>query len=102
MASKQLHCIRPIATYQTGNILSFRTRRTRAPLLDLNIGVPQGSILGSLLFLIYGNDIINFSNILSFVRFADDITEYVQHDSIYGAIQILNLELAISNRMVSF
>ena len=45
-------------------------------------------------FLIYINDIVNSSNILSFVLFADDTTVYVQHDSIDGAIQILNLELA--------
>ena len=30
---------------------------------------------------------------MSFVLFADDTTVYVQHDSIYGAIQILNSEL---------
>ena len=54
----------------------------------------EGSILGLLLFLKYINDIVNSSNILSFVLFTDDTTLYVQHDSIDSAIQILNSELA--------
>ena len=52
----------------------------------------MGSILRPLLFLIYINNIVNSSN-MSFVLFADDTTVYVQHDSIDGAIQILNSEL---------
>ena len=64
--------------------------QTHSTLLNLNKGVPQDSILGPLLFLSYINDIVNSSNILSFVLFVDDTTVYVQHDSINGAIQILN------------
>ena len=48
---------------------------------------------------LYINDIINSSHILSFVLIADDTTKYVQHDSIEGAIQILNSELDKSSRM---
>ena len=46
------------------------------------------------MFLIYINYIVNSSNILSFVLFADDTTVYFQHYSIDGVIQILNSELA--------
>jgi retron-type reverse transcriptase len=42
----------------------------------IQTGVPQGSILGPIQFLLYMNDIENCSKLLSFVLFADDTNTF--------------------------
>ena len=67
------------------NYLSKRVQYTHyenqdSDLLDIKIGIPQGSILGPLFFSIYINDLVNASKKLSCLMYADDTTIYFNQE----------------------
>ncbi len=47
---------------------------SKSDMLNLTTGVPQGSILGPLLFIIYMNVIAHSSKMFDFIIYADDTT----------------------------
>ena len=61
--------------------------------MTIKCGVPQGSVLGPLLFLICMNDISKSSNILSFILFEYDTNLFYSHNNADVLGKSMNQEL---------
>ena len=81
------------------NYLSNRTQyvnyggnnSSQLPILH---GIPQGSVLGPLRFILFLNDIVNLSGLAQFVLFADDANIFVSHINRSSLYQLSNTILS--------
>ena len=80
-------------SYLTNRYQYVSLGQTASELLSVSCGVPQGSVLGPLLFLIYINHFSNCSEILDFHLFADDANLFYKHKNLKVLESKVNNEL---------
>ena len=87
MYKLEYYSIRGVALNLLKSYLRNRTQYVEfnhktSEILNISCGVPQGSILGPLLFLLYVNDLPNISQSLCFLMYADDTNIFMSNKCI--------------------
>ena len=70
-----------IASYLSNRQQAVKINGQISQFKNIDIGVPQGSVLGPLLFLLYVNELPSISNLFSTCLFADDTTMIFESSS---------------------
>ena len=84
-----MNCIKTSASNLSNRKQRTKIKSTYSSLLEIIFGVPQGSILGPLLFNIFLIDLFFIIEDTEIASYADDNTPYVIADNIDGIIKSL-------------
>jgi hypothetical protein len=80
-------------SYFSNRLQFVQYNNTCSSYKTIQCGVPQSSILGPLLFLLYINDLGHVSNILELILFADDTNVFFSHNDFSSLTNIVNCEI---------
>lgn len=94
-------CLEWLKSYLSNRVQYVSITNANSCKLPITTGVPQGSILGPLLFIMYINDMSRTSNLMQCVHYADDTTMYFQCDNINDLYLIANEELVRIDQWLS-
>ena len=81
------------SSYLSGRTQYVTINNNKSKTLEIQCGVPQGSILGPLLFIIYVNDICNVSELLYNILYADDTSVLLEGKHLDVLVNTMNKEL---------
>lgn len=81
-------------SYLTGRSQYVSIGNIDSDITNISTGVPQGSVLGPILFLLYINDFHHCSNVLNFHLFADDANLFYSNKKLDVLESTLNNELS--------
>ena len=82
-----------ISSYLTNRMQRCKIGSSYSDWVDILIGVPQGSVLGPLLFNIFINDFFLFMEDVSVCNFADDTTIYTSDKSLINVVTKLEEDI---------
>ena len=86
-------CLKWFESYLENRKQIVKYNKIKSDEMTIKSGVPQGSILGPLLFLLYINDIQNCSKIVSIILFADDTNIFYSHNCLKELNDIMQNEI---------
>ena len=95
---KYYHGVRGVANNWVESYLSQREQfvtlnDVNSESLQVRCGVPQGSVLGPKLFILYINDIVNVSKLLKYILFADDTNIFFSGKNLDKICKTITIEL---------
>ena len=87
--------LRLLSSYLSDRTQAVRIGNILSPFKEINLGLPQGSVLAPLLFVIYINDLPLLSDLFSVTLYADDSTLVFKHSEFDPLIRSCNSGLEL-------